>query len=330
MKYQNVAAFDKHLQEAFPDHLSAVYLVATSCDFERKKMFDKLLLVLQRKHAASHAVHFDATLAPIEAVLEELNTQSLFGGANLVVLDRIDKTKDHEKLVRYIEQPNPNACLILGASSLKPVSDLYQKGKKEVVVLDLSDEKPWDKRRRLAEWLMGEAKRENKVLPSEAAAYLLDHIGLDMPGLHQELIKLICYVGERSAITLNDTKAISSCLNLSTGWQLAEGVIWGRDTVGADKTSDLSFLLMFIGQLRYQLQTGYQVAELLDKPHEIARAFPQLRPQVLEKYISGARQKSAAYFHKGLNALFDLEMAAKSSQIDTALLFDRFIAKLRS
>lgn len=293
-------------------------------------MFDKLLSVLKQKHADSHASHFDATVVPIEAVLEELNTQSLFGGSNLVVLDRIDKTKDHEKLIRYIEHPNPHACLILGASSLKPVSDLYQKGKKEVIVLDLSDEKPWDRRRRLAEWLIAEAKQAQKSLPSEAAAYLLDHIGLDMPGLHQELAKLICYVGDRGAITLNDTKAIASSLSQSTGWQLAEGVIWGRDTVGADKTADLSFLLMFIGQLRYQLQTGYQVAELLDKPHEIARAFPQLRPQVLEKYISGARQRTAAYFRKGLKALFDLELAAKSSQIDTVLLFDRFIAKLRS
>lgn len=330
MKYQNISAFDKHLREGFPQHLSLVYMIVTSCDFERQKMFDKIISLLKRKEPSSNVSYFDATVTSIETPLEELNTKSLFGGSNVVIFDRVDKVKDHEKLIHYIACPSHDACLILGATSLKGVSDLYQKGKKEVVVLDLSDEKPWDRRRRLADWLVSEAKLDNKTLSSDVAAYLLDHTGLDMPGLHQELIKLVCYVGDRPIITIQDAKVISSSLNLATGWQLAEGVIWGREFVSADKTADLSFLLMFIGQLRYQLQTGLQIAQLLDKPHEISRCFPQLRPQTLDKYISGARQKTAAYFYKGLNALFDLELAAKSSQIDTSLLFDRFIGKLRA
>jgi len=333
VKYQNVAAFEKHLQEAFPDHLSPIYMVVTSCDFERKKMFDKIVSFLRRKDASSHVLAYDATVTPIESVLEELNTKSLFGGSNLVVLDRIDKLKENEKLAHYIVHPSHDAFLILGASASKPVSDLYQKGKKEVVVLDLSEEKPWDRRRRLNEWLNEEAKLSGKSFSSETSAYLFEHIGLDMPGLYQELVKLICYVGDRPAIALGDAKAICSSHSIATGWQLSEGVIWGSDSIGADKTSELPFLLMFIGQLRYHLQTGYQIAQLLENQgpsQDIARLFPQLRPQTLEKYLSGARQKKAAYFHKGLKSLFDLELGAKSSGLDTSLLFDRFIAKLRS
>lgn len=328
MKYQNVAAFEKHLQEAFPDHLSPIYMVVTSCDFERKKMFDKIASFL-----CNQTLAYDAAVTPIELVLEELNTQSLFGGSNLVVLDRVDKLKESEKLEHYIIHPNRNAFLILGASSAKSVSGLYQKGKKEVVALDLSDEKPWDRKRRLNEWLIEEAKLSGKAFSSETSAYLFEHIGLDMPGLYQELVKLICYVGNRPAITIADARAICSSHSIATGWQLSEGVIWGNDCIGADKTSELSFILMFIGQLRYQLQTGYQIAQLLENEtplQEIARLFPQLRSQTLEKYLSGARQKKTAYFHQGLKALFDLELGAKSSGLDTSLLFDRFIGKLRS
>ena len=330
MKYQNILAFEKHLQEAFPQHPSLVYMVITSCDFERKKMCNKIASLFKQKNRDSHDSFFDAQVTSFETVLQELNTQSLFGGTNLVIFDHVDKLKDHEKLIRYVAHPNPGTCLILGASGLKPVSTLYQKGKKETVVLDLSDEKPWDRRRRLSDWLMNEAKVENKSISSEITTYLLDHIGLDMPGLQQELIKLVCYVGDRPIITLNDVKAISSSLSLATGWRLAEGVIWGDDVVSANKTSDLSFLLMFIGQLRYQLQMGYQIARLLDKPEEIVHCFSQLHPQVMDKYIIGARQKTATYFYRGLCVLFDLELASKSCNLDTALLFDRFIGKLRS
>lgn len=330
MKYQAVAAFEKHLQDAFPSHLSPVYMVVSSCDFERRKMIEKIVTILRKKDPSLNGVISDATLISLDSVLDELNTQSLFGQYTLAILDRADKLKDNEKLIRYLTSPSRTSFLVLGATAMKPVSPLYLKGKKEMVILDLSEEKPWDKRRRLQDELISEAKQSKKTLSVDAASYLLDHIGLDVATLQQELLKLLCYVGERPQISLSDVKIMCSTQESLTGWQLAEGVIWNNETVGGDKSCDLGFLLMFLGQLRYQLQTGYQIASYLTQPSEIGRLFPQLRPQTLEKYVSGARQKKAAYFHRGLLALFELEVAVKSSNLDLSLLFDRFIAKLRA
>jgi len=325
LKLQSVAAFEKHLHEAFPDHISPVYLVVTSCDFERKKMVEKITQLLLHHDARSHLEHFDGEHASIEAVLGHLNTRSLFGGQSLAVVDRIVKS---DPLLAYLQAPNPEACLILASPAMKPAADLYQKGKKEMVVLDLSEEKPWERQRRLQEWLLVEAKKEGKVLQSDALGYLFENVGPDMPGLHQEFLKTLCYVGERAAITLKDVQAISPQRSLATAWQLAEGVVWGKEAVPEEKTSDVGFLLMFLGQLRYHFQTGLRLAEYLEKklhPAEIARQFPTLRSHTLEKYVAGAKAQKKEYFRRGLTSLFELEFALKSSPAHPALLFDRWI-----
>jgi DNA polymerase-3 subunit delta len=330
MKYQSLVTFEKHLLEAFPNHFSPVYMVVCSCDFERKKIIEKIIHSFRKKDPSLTVSYFDAAEVAVEVVLQDLNSQSLFGSCSLVVCDRADKFKDNEKLIHYLEAPHRSSCLILGASTMKPISQLYLKGKKETVVVDLSEEKPWDKRKRLQEWLVGEAKQAKKTLGSDVTSYLLDATGLDVASLSQEMSKLICYVGDKPHIALSDVKAVATGQSSLTGWQLAEGVIWGNESVDGEKSGDLGFLLMFIGQLRYQLQTGYQIASYLDQPEEAARLFPNLRPQILEKYLTGARQKKASFFHRGLLALFELEVAAKSSNTDLSLLFDRFIAKLRA
>lgn len=332
MKYQNVAAFEKHLQGAFPSHLSSIYMVVASCDFERKKILDKTVAFLRSKDSSSLISTYDATVDSIESILETLNTKSLFGERNFVIFDRIDKLKNTEQLVQYACRPNHDSFLVLGATALKPILDLYQKGKKEIVVLDLSEEKPWDHRRRLIEWLSNEVKLLGKVISSEVIAHLFEHIGLDMALLYQEVIKLACYVGDRPAIALSDAKSICATYSVATSWQLAEGVVWRQELLSSEKSSDLPFLLMFIGQLRYQFQVGYQVAELVESgksSREIAETFPQLRPQTLEQYATFARQKKAVYFHNGLLALFQLELGVKSSSLDPSLLFDQFVARLR-
>jgi DNA polymerase-3 subunit delta len=330
LKYQNVNSFDKHIKEAFPDHLSSIYLVASSCNFERKELIKKITSNLMKKHGTQQVALYDATDTAEKVVLNELNTHTLFGGGCIVVYDKIDRLKDFQQLIRYVIHPNRDCSLILGVTNMKVVSPLYQQGKKEIVVLDLTEEKSWDRRRRLNEWLFEIAKQHNKTLQTDAALFLIDHIGSDMATLYHEVHKLLCYVGDRPSISLCDVKTICCIKNLQTIWQQADGVIWEGATIEAYQKNDLSFLLPFIGQLRHQLQMGYQLAENVFQSKEVSRLFPLLKPQTFDRYLAIARQKKRGYFHKGLVALFDLEVHLKSSGLDISLLFDRFISKLNT
>ena len=325
MKLSTTAAFEKHLREAFPDHLAPVFILAIPCDFERQLMAQKIVEMIHRTDPSAHVLKFSE--APIEAVLSHLNSPGLFSKHAVAIYDPASKD---DKLIHYVQSPALGAFLLLGSRDMKTLSDVYQKGKKEIVVLDLSDEKPWDRERRLQDWVLREAQAQGRRMDPAAAARLLELAGPDMPSLFQELEKIICYCGDKTQITEADVEAISEAHHQAIGWKLAEGVIWGKDGVPHERSCDLSFVLPFLSQLRYQLEIGHKIDQLKAKRDEISRQLPQLRPATLDKYLSQFTKKRPKYFHEGLIALYDLEVSLKSSGLDPDLLLDRFLAKLRT
>lgn len=331
MKFSSITAFDKHLKEAFPDHLAPIFLVITSCDYERRQNIDKITALIQKKDPSVRLVRLTGLEDPLEQVKGELLTPSLWGGLTLVIYEAVDKVKNNAALGDLFAHFPPGVHLVLGASGFKAVSALYQKGKKEIVVLDMSDEKPWEKERRLQEWLVHAAKLQQKTINSDVVHYLMQHLGPDLATLDQELSKLLCYVGDKPRIELEDAKAICGTRDLFTGWQLAEKIIWDRGASLGEKLSDLGFLFPFLGQLRYHLQLGFRLAELIEAkatPGDIKHHFPTLRPQQLEKFSSLAKARKSPFFSRGLQLLYNLEFASKSSPLDIGVLFDLFQAKL--
>lgn len=289
--------------------------------------------LLQRKEPSASRSAFHAAETPLEKVLEQLSSQSLFGSHDIVMLDHVQELKKEgrEALAPFLRSPSPFVTAIFGGSSFKPFADLYQMAKKVAIVLDLSDEKPWDREKRIREWLSSRVQREKKVLTSDAAAFLMEQCGADMALLEQELIKCICFAGERQKIELRDVEAIGSAASFPSGWQFAESLVWQGGKCAHEPIDDISSLLLLIGQLRYHLQLGMQIASLLNcgkTGQEIAQALPQVRRN-LDQYISIAQKRPLSFFQQGIRHLFEVESQAKNSSHDPALLLDLFVAKMR-
>lgn len=332
MKYQNINAFEKHLQEAFPHHPSFVYLVVAPSPFEREVALETLVGLIKKRDPAQMLEKIEAEEGVLAAVTEKLYSPSLFGGTPFILLDGIDKIKNHEALLKYVVRPVRGSFLLLGASSLKPLTALYQQGKKEMVVLDLSDEKPWEKQKRVQEWVVKLARKEGKEFKGDALSELFARVGYEMTPLAQEVAKVCCYGGEKKSVELEDVKAVISSSLMATGWSLSEALVWGSGKIEMAKTDDLAFFLPLLGQIRYHLQLGAQIASLLDQnlsSQEIAAHFPNLRSAHFEKYKQEVQKKKRAYFVRGLKALYEIEVYAKSSFLAPSLLLDLFVGKLR-
>jgi DNA polymerase III subunit delta len=334
MKYQSATSFQKQLQEAFPGHLAHIYLVASPHECDRRKWIEMTLDVLRRKEGSCSPLFYSVGSVPLGEVFEQLATKPLLGSEVLLVFDGIEKLKGKalDQLLAYVEAPSPFATLVLGASSLKGCPELYERGKMEMVMLDLTAEKPWDREKRICHWLCDEARRKGKLLSPDLGALMAKRVGLDMALLSSELEKLICYVGARPKIERDDLFAITSLNPQTSGWNTAEAVVWGGGDGSSELPSDLSSLLPLVGQIRFQLEQGWQISSQLScgrSSSEVAALFPQLRPARFEKMAHAARKLGPAYFQKGLQALFDLEWACKSSSVAPLLLFNHFILKLR-
>src|SRR5690606_12214304 len=89
-------------------------------------------------------------------------------------------------------------------------SSFYEEVLKHILVLDLTKEKPWDRKARILSWLSGFAKKEKKELSQELADHLYENTNKDLSLMLQELSKLLCFAKDSTKLTLEHYKEISS------------------------------------------------------------------------------------------------------------------------
>jgi len=324
VKFLKIDAFEKHIKEALPDHPSSVYTLLISDAFERKFVRERLWEAWDGQ---------DKIAVSLDDLSEAISSPSLFAEKRCLVSDEIEKYKknDFESLLPILETLPRDLLLIMGGSSLKAFPSFYETMKKEMVLLDLTGEKPWDRKNRLHRWILEFAHEKGKSLAPDAATYLLDFSPIDFSMLIQEVDKAATFVGEDRTITLQAVKAVCHFKGAQRGWELSEALIWGGSIhYPSLHHLDSAAFYGFVGQLRYQLKLGVLVATALEKGEEetIMREYPRLRPKALEKYKTQAERFTSSYFLKGMQALFDLELKSRSG-IDTTLLLDLFAFKLQ-
>ncbi len=334
MKYQNLTAFEKHLQQAAKVHLSRVFLIVSACPYERKKIVDKIVSTIRSEQGEIDLHAREAAQGPVEDLIDGLNTASLLSGKQVIYLDGVDKLKKNGLtcLAEYAAHPSPFAYLLLGAGSSKGLTDLYTKAKKEMIVCDLSEEKPWDRKDRLKRALVEEASRAGKRLNGDAVDYLLENVGLNMPGLEQELAKLITYAGEKRDLTLQEVHQLCGAQKSMTPWQLAEAIVW-KESLPRTEEVDLALLLPLLAQLRSQLQQGLSLAVLVERgaaQEEIAHYLPAVKPAVLDKMLAIVKRRRSTFFKRALQDLFEMELMAKNSSFEPGLILDLFLAKIHA
>lgn len=340
MKYSTQRAFEKHLADASPQHFSLIYTVLTKDDFIRKTSTDLLVKYLMPKEGSRSLScrTIDGSRTELQPLLQELNTRGLFADKRVIVIEQADQLSKQicEKLESYLSRPSKDCYLVFTAGALNHSTRFYKALEKEGVILEIAEEKPWEKEKTVQEWLVGQAHRLGKNMEHQTAQLLVKQIGSDYAILNQELEKVACFIGERKIISENDVRTICITQSTDNAWQLGEA-IFRLDGGGALKivkgllSSDASVFFGLIRQLRSQFQTAFQICSILANggdQAEISRQFPYLRGQILERQLQASQKYGMARFKKGMILIDETELKAKNSSIDVALLADLLIIKL--
>jgi len=327
LRYQNLKSFQKHLASAAPHHLSRFYLVLVADDHERIKTLDSILSYLLTPEASP--VHFKGGDLELRDLFDALQSPPLFGGEPLVILDEAEKIpkKNLQLLSDQMAAYSGKAggYLLIGARSKISLAAPIEK---EGIVFDLTDEKPWDKEKRLAEELSDRAKNAGKRLLPDAVQLMFERLDKDAALLKNEIDKLICYVGEKTTISREDVLQISAANRTASHWQMAEEIIWEGGSPSLDPNSFHSLL----PALRSQLHLGMTLATLIEEqyPAEKWNSFlPKLWPKTLEKRSAQAAQFGSRYFSKGLEKIFEIEQLSRSGSTQYAALIDLLRVHLR-
>lgn len=339
MKYTNLPAFEKHLEGSAPNHFSDIYLILSKEPFIRQRAVEILSsLVLKNESTPALCLHhFDAEKHDINQLLQELETFNFFSKKRVVVSHNVDEFDKNAtlKLEAYAASPNRSVCFVATASAINRATTFYKKMEKAGIVLDVAEEKPWEREKLVAEWLHHEATKIGKQFSPQLCQLLIKQLGTDQGLLKTELEKLVCFVGERNTISQQDITAISSAANLDNGWQLGEA-IFRCDPVAALRISkgllnDGVALIALLRQIRSQFQTEFQVCSILIQgggAAEVSKEFPYMKGMILDRHVKQSQDYGMQRFKDGLLAIDEAELQAKNGMMDLDFLAERLMIKL--
>ncbi len=329
MKYLALDPFKKHLEASFPSNLSLFYLVVALDDFERTKIIDNIACYLPRSILSMSKMSSSSSM---KEITESLCSPSLFGGQNVVIIDELEnfKNQDIQLITSHVKQNKILGFVIFAARNKKSFLTLFNEIDKRGVVLDLSQEKTWDKEKRLSNFIVEKCARAKKSITPEAIAVVFSQIGTDMSAIENEIDKVSAYVGEKYLIEKKDILEICSLSNTSTIWQIAEEMVWDDPfaSISENYIVDSVFFHSLVIALRYHLQEGYKMAEAIEKKLVLADIFPALRPKALQKRKEKALACGSGYFKEALKSLFEIDLQSKSGSPSFTILLDIFRAKL--
>ncbi len=323
MKYTNVKAFEKHLDDADCKLLADVYAVIGKEAFEVKTAVDKLIKVLLKaqKNPEFALKTYDGEKLLFEDLIEELHSLPFFSEKRVILIQNADNLSKTEiaRLEDYFLNPNRTLCLIISATAINRATNFYKKLEKAGIILDIAEEKSWEREKSSKEWIFAKVSSEKKKIGPEAINALQKQIGVDQATLHQEIEKLICFIGDRNEITLQDIQLISTSLNTENAWQLCDA-IFSRNPGSAISImkglleSGTPFLAL-IRQIRAQVQTDYQICTILangGSGTDVTAEYPYMKGRILDNHCEAARSYGLHRFKKAMLKIDETESAAKN------------------
>lgn len=339
MKFIQLRSFEKHLVGTDLNHFSAVYFIIGKESFERKIALDALLKRLlpnEQERACALQSHDAGQLTPGK-LADELYGMTLFLKKQVIVLhyeDKLDKDLMHV-LEGYFSNPNPSVYLVISAAAINKNTNFYKKGEKVGIVLDLVEEKPKEKEASIAMWMHACVANGGKRIDPAAGQRLIKLVGPTQSALHGELEKLMCYIGDRPQITLDDISKTVTPLNVENGWHLAEA-LFCRDVAAGLRISKALLLdgvvfFVLLRLLRTQFQTEFHICSILERgggASEISQLFPYMKGHVLDKHMEMALSYGFKRFKQALLKIDETELEAKNSSLDPDLLMERLVIKL--
>lgn len=325
MIYHDLISF----KEGLATKPQSLYLIILKDPEERKTALQTVLNATKGPTSA-----FQPDLFSLKGFLEEVNTLPLLAKNKTVILYDVDQLNDEalEGIMAYLSNPSSWVQLLLSAATFHSQSKLVKIVEKNGVLLRCKEEKPWEKEKRLAEWLAHEAAEEGVTFSPSLIQLFIKSV--DPACLRNEFEKLICFAGEKKEITKEAIRRLASPMRHETLWQLGDA-LFERSfpkavTIGTALLEEGMAFIPFLAHLRTQVHTGMQILQTYHKGggQAVTESFPYLKGGFLEKKLALLQGYGLFRMQTALIYLFETEVQAKNSAAEPSLLLETLLAKL--
>lgn len=338
MRLQTCSAFDKHLLQIQKKEEISYFLLVANEFFDRKSLRELVLSHFKRVAPTYDLIRLDCAELTETQFYDECETTDLFGGVKILLVQNFEKaSKGFLDAISGYLSDKKGLFIVFEGEQNKFEAKFYDTLKRELVVFDLSKEKPWEKKARALSLAHQKLLGEKKQFSKELLDHLFESSERQLSLFMQELEKLICYTGKEAVITSEAMSAICCFSRDVNTWSVCEKFIWepSEETYQAalslQVTSQEYFSLL--GQLRYQCQLGLKLAQIQNQGAEEELWLKALNPsqqKQVSRYKRVVHHFQARFFSFALGILFEYEMKAKTESTDLELLWTSLILHLKN
>lgn len=312
------------------NQFKGVYLLYGEEAYLKRLYKNKLRAALTAPDDSMNYTYYEGKGINPNEIIDMAETMPFMAEKRLIVIENSGFFKNKcDELADYFEDPSDSTCFVFVEAEVDKRSRLYKRVKERgrIAELNAQDEKS------LVRWIVGSLNRENKKITQSAAALFLTKTGADMENIQRELEKLICYVGERDSINIEDVEAICTTVITNNIFEMIDAIAKKQQKKALELYYDLLTLkeppMRILFLITRQFNLLLQVKDLARLGFNTAETAKKagLHSFVAGKYVSQSKSFDSKWLADAVEICAGTEEAVKTGRINDILSVELLIVQ---
>ena len=307
-----------------------VYLLYGDEDYLKLQYKNKLLRALVTEGDTMNFSRFEGKEAQVPALIDLAETMPFFAEHRVILVEDSGFFKNAApQLAEYLPDMPETTCMIFIEKEVDKRSKTYKSLKDigRMVEFKTPDEKM------LTRWVLTVLQKNGKKLTQPTMQLFLEKAGNSMGNIDRELEKLICYVGDREIIQMDDVEEICTgqtenrifdMIHMMAEKRQKEALKLYYDLL-ALKEPPMRILFLLVRQFNILLQVKTMVAAGMEQNQIADRAG--LRSFTIRRYRSEAGHFSVQKLKEALRDCARAEEDVKTGRLDDRLSVELILVK---
>jgi DNA polymerase-3 subunit delta len=275
---------------------------------------------------------YSASEVSVSRVVDAARTLPMLNPWRFILVKEADRftSGDVGQFRPYLEKPSPSTCLVLWGHTSGPWKPVFSKIREVGAVVQMRTLFAG----KLVGWINREVQAYGKRITREAAEYLKDMVGNRLRDLHNEIEKVVVYVGEKPFIELGDVEEVVSEVKTNTIFELTDA-IGIRDSREALQILRRMFQageahLRILGMIARQFRLIWKAKQLISEG--VSKEEIGKRLKLHHFYLETLFEQSSSFrednLRKGFRRLLQTDLAMKTTSVSKELLLEKMVIDL--
>lgn len=305
-----------------------MYLLYGEESYLRRLYKNKLKAALVSSDDTMNYSYYEGKGINPNEIIDLAETMPFFAEKRVIIIENSGFFKEKcDALADYLDSPSETTSFVFVENEVDKRGRLFKKVKDKgrSVELNCQDESS------LTKWILGLLKKEEKKITQNAMQLLLAKTGPEMENIYKEFEKLVCYVGEKDNITIEDVEEICTTKVTNNIFDMVSAVADKQQKKALDLYYDLLALkeppmrILFLITRQFNLLLQVKDLNRLGfHSNDIAKKIG-LPSFVVNKYVTQSTKFTIQWLKEALRLCADSEEAVKTGKISDTMSIELLI-----